>query len=321
MNLSEELEIIIPTFNRSKTLIKTLTTILNSPVRNCQITVVDNNSNDDTETCIKELLSQYENLIYIKNKYNLGLAGNICKALTIPEKKYFWIVFDDTGLDFSNWKYVEEGLKQDYDCILTTNYYNVKNQDNYKEKAAIYLMLIYCFAGIYKTELITDEVVLYALTDIYTVHPQMALISTIFNNENNKIFIPQKTITFPQMNPEQKDGKKYSFNRHEGKFYHFRISHGDFIPGFINAIQSIKDKHLQKECIKLLFKKYNNIGPYIREKTVVKQYFNKNNNNLDINYLEEKYYLDNIYSIIKYTPLKIVTTWIKNLFKHNRRIK
>lgn len=317
MNISEQLEIIIPTYNRAKTLMETIDRILNSPVSKCKITILDNNSKDDTERCVKELLPKYENLIYIKNRYNLGLAGNICKALTIPEKKYFWIVFDDTGLDFSNWQFVEEGLKQDYDCILTTNYYDVRNTDDYKEKAAIYLMLIFCFAGIYKTDLITDDVVLYALTDIYTVHSQMALISAVFNDKKRKIFIPEKTVTYPKMNPEQKNGQKYSFNRSGKSFYHFRISHGDFIPGFMQAIQSIKDNKLKEACADLLFENRNGYGPYgsvaKRQFLLATSQFNKD---YYINLSDEYLLMENKYRIKKNLlkeMLKIEKT--KDIFK------
>ena len=116
INVTELLEIIIPTFNRADTLQKTVETLLNSPVGNCKITILDNNSKDNTKEVVEAFQGQYENVKYIKNRYNYGLAGNICKALTLPTEKYFWIVFDDTGLDFSNWEYIEKGLKPVYWC-------------------------------------------------------------------------------------------------------------------------------------------------------------------------------------------------------------
>lgn len=300
MQVDKDLEIIIPTFNRSETLKNTVQNILVSPVGSCRITILDNNSTDNTAEVVRELAKNHNNIVYIKNRFNLGLAGNICKALTLPTAKYFWIVFDDTGLDFANWNCIEEGLKQDYDCILTTNYYDVKNSVDLKERAAIFLMLIFCFAGIYKTDLITDDVVLYALNDIYTVHSQMALISAVFNDKNRKIYIPEKTIAFPQVNPETAKGEEYSFNRTKGKFCHFRISHGDFIPGFLAGLQSLDDELLQKECVKLFFEQRNGIGPFSSKRLITKIYKKINKNDLTfINYLDEKYFLENKYKIMK----------------------
>lgn len=269
--IEDKLEIIIPTFNREKTLKETLVVLLDSPVKDCQITILNNNSSDETEKLCLSLSKKHDNIKYIKNHYNLGLAGNLCKALTIPTKKYFWVIFDDTGLDFTHWKDIEKGLNQDADCILTTNYYKVKDET---EKAPIYLMLIYMFSAIFKSDLITDDVILSALTDIYTVHPQMALISTLFNDKNRKIYVPEETITFPRVNPESQRGEEYSFNRANKSFFHFRISQpSGFFHGFLNAIQSLKDEKLKEECIGLLFEKHNSVGPYIVLKNIkIKDY-------------------------------------------------
>ena len=234
-----------------------------------------------------------ENVKYIKNRYNYGLAGNICKALTLPTEKYFWIVFDDTGLDFSNWEYIEKGLKEDYDCVLTTNYYDVKKCDNYDDKAALYLMLIYCFAGIYKTDLITDDVILYALTDIYTVHSQMALISALFNDEKRRIYLPEKTVAFSKMNPETERGEEYSFNRSDKTFYHFRISHKDFIPGFMQGLQSIKDKKLRDKCVELLYNKRNGFGPFTTRDARIGKLLTEKNRDYLINLMDENFLFNN----------------------------
>lgn len=293
------LEIVIPTYNRAEVLKKTLNTLLESPIKECLITILDNNSTDKTAEIVQTVQKEHSNIKYIKNRYNFGLAGNLCKAMTIPEKKYFGIVFDDTGFDFSNWSYIEKGLNENADCVLTTNYYQVTNTDTIEDRAAIFLMLIYGFAGIYKTDLITDDVVLYALTDTYTVHPQMALISAVFNDENRKIFIPEKTVTFPQTNPETQRGEQYSFNRNKGDFYHFRISSCDFIPGFVCAIQSLKDEKLRRRCIEMLFESYNGIGPYA-DITVRKKLFEENRKRNDlsaVNYLDEYFFLKDVYNI------------------------
>ena len=305
-DIDSKLEIIIPTYNRCKTLEQTLLKILDSPVKNCKITILDNNSNDATSDIVNKFLSEYNNITYVKNRYNIGLAGNMTKALTLVEKEYFWIVFDDTGLDFTNWSYIEKGIEQNYDCVLTLNYYNALNTTDVKEKAAIYLMLIYCFAGIYKSNLINDDVILYSVTDIYPVHSQMALLSALFNDENRKIYIPEKTISYPKINPETEKGEKYSFNRDEGRFYHFRISEGDFIPGFLCGVQSIKDYSLQKACVELLFENRNNYGPYLVKEMLIKKYRHlQKTKDYYVNYLDEMWFLQYKYKIVNFSCLKI----------------
>lgn len=149
MKTEDILEIIIPTFNRKRILEQTLGTLMSSPVKKCQITVLDNNSTDDTAAYVQSLLPQFPNLRYIKNRYNLGLAGNFCKGMMLPEKKYFWLMSDDTGLDFTHWSEMETALQQDYDVLLTLNYYGVKDCKTISERANIILMLIWMFSGIF----------------------------------------------------------------------------------------------------------------------------------------------------------------------------
>lgn len=252
MKTEELLEIIIPTFNRQEVLAETLPAILSSPVGRCRITVLDNNSSDATSEYIQGLLPSYPNLHYIKNRFNLGLAGNFCKAFTIPSKKYFWVISDDAQLDFTHWDALEQALREDYQVLLTLNYYQVTRAENTDEKAHIILMLIWMFSGIFKTSLLSDEIMLNALTDIYTVHPQIALILKAIG-EGRKIFIPPFPIASPSANIEEKK-KKYSFNRCE-KAAHFRLDKpANFFPGFLNAMENIQNPKLKKRCIELIFK-------------------------------------------------------------------
>lgn len=251
----KDLTIIIPTYNRRETLRKTLEKIKASPCSGAPLVILDNCSTDGTGEMVAGM--GFPALTYIKNPYNLGLAGNLVRAMETAGKcgtEYFWIVFDDTDFDFTHWNNVEEMLRWGWDVTVVSNYYNVKFDD----RAPIFLMLIYLFTGIFKTSLITPDVILYALTDIYTIHPQMALLCKVFN-ERRPITIAPHSVSFPQSNPET----DYSFNRVPG-FSHFRISSpAFFLPGFLNAVQGLKDPRLKKECIRLLFKKYHGIGPYI----------------------------------------------------------
>lgn len=63
-NIKDYLEIIIPTYNRKKDLENALKQFLSpdSPVRSCLITILDNASNDDTETFVTQLISTHPNI-------------------------------------------------------------------------------------------------------------------------------------------------------------------------------------------------------------------------------------------------------------------
>lgn len=52
-----------------------------SPVRSCPIVVYDNHSTDGTPALLAEYARRYPNLKAVSNRRNIGLSGNICKAL------------------------------------------------------------------------------------------------------------------------------------------------------------------------------------------------------------------------------------------------
>lgn len=89
-NLSE-LEIALITFNREKCLKKTLERLFaaDSPVRNCAIVVYDNHSTDATPTLLAEYAKTHPNFTAVSNRRNIGLSGNICKALENASKNIF----------------------------------------------------------------------------------------------------------------------------------------------------------------------------------------------------------------------------------------
>ena len=75
MSISEKLEIFLITYNRAKKLENTLNQIFaeNSPVKNFDITVIDNNSTDSTREVVIKFQTLNGNLKYEKNKYNIEL--------------------------------------------------------------------------------------------------------------------------------------------------------------------------------------------------------------------------------------------------------
>lgn len=261
MLLKDRLDIVIPTFNRVDSLKTLLNCLLNSPLSECEITIVDNNSSDGTEQFVKDIMTKYNNVVYIKNRYNIGMSGNFVKALTIPKKEYFWVLFDDVKLDFTNWNDILEGLNNDYDCVLTTNYYNLKSVE---DKHLIFLMLIFMFAGIYKTELLSDDVISNAIVNAYTLHPQISLIAAMMNDDRKKIYLPKNIVASPQTNPEIVKKQEYSFDRIKSQMFEFRtMKPKHFFTGFLCAIQKLKDKKLKNKIIDSLFDSVNGVPRFI----------------------------------------------------------
>lgn len=72
-----KLDVVVPTYNRSTLLRRTISSLLQSPIpfdMNVTIVIVDNNSKDDTEQAVREIQSQTSrSLLYIKET-NQGLS-------------------------------------------------------------------------------------------------------------------------------------------------------------------------------------------------------------------------------------------------------
>ena len=110
MNTKDRLQIILPTYNRAPQLKRTLEQLLadDSPVKDFDITILDNRSTDGTSNVIKNAQSLHPNIKHIRHRHNVGGNANIAKALEMGEKKYLWVICDDDLYDWTGWSNVEE---------------------------------------------------------------------------------------------------------------------------------------------------------------------------------------------------------------------
>jgi glycosyltransferase involved in cell wall biosynthesis len=76
-----KVSILIPTFNQAKYIEQTILSALKQNYKNLEVILSDDCSTDNTEIVVKELLTKYANLIYFKNKQNIGRVNNYHKAL------------------------------------------------------------------------------------------------------------------------------------------------------------------------------------------------------------------------------------------------
>ena len=186
MNLNDELEIILITYNREKFLKRTFEQIFDndkSPIRNIDITILDNNSNDGTSNLIFEYQAKYNNIKYVKNPRNIGGNANIAKAYTMACKKYIWVLCDDDTYDFEDFEQIEKAIYDEYDVIF------VQKTDN--DIPSIFTKSSFVPACIYKVSNFTDTVIANMYDNISNMFPHLALIAKNIN-DNNKIFIPNK---------------------------------------------------------------------------------------------------------------------------------
>ena len=265
---SEDLEIIVITYNRRRYLEVTLNKLFSkgSPLKKYSITILDNNSNDGTEILCQSFVKKFSNLTYIKNQRNVGLAGNICKAMERASKKYYWIICDNDEIDFSSWSEVEKAMSEDYDIIMASVDYNC---NNIKDKRAFVLaQSTFLPACIYKTQFLTDDIMTYAYTDIHTILPHVCAACNIINH-NGRYYIPQKSIISLTDNVKIKNSNKYNYDRvitkNKKKIVHERTSIVSFYAGICASYNALEDKALRNDVLRVFMyeENANGYGPFL----------------------------------------------------------
>ncbi len=114
------LSICIPTYNRSRFLKESLTTIIFSAQNHwaeVEIIVSDNASPDDTSAVMSEFQNQYPWIRYHRNDTNIGEA-NFYHAAAMATGAYVWIFGDDDKLLPEAIPTVLQQIKDGYDQII-----------------------------------------------------------------------------------------------------------------------------------------------------------------------------------------------------------
>lgn len=105
------LSIVIATYNHSSLLDNTLNALLNSPVKNCRITVLNNHSTDDTLKVCENYLGKLKRLEVYTQPVNLGGgSANYIHSIEFCNTEYIWHLADDDQYDFSHFSDVEEAI-------------------------------------------------------------------------------------------------------------------------------------------------------------------------------------------------------------------
>ncbi|RYY52526.1 MAG: glycosyltransferase family 2 protein [Chitinophagaceae bacterium] len=100
MHDSCKLTVVLTTYNRRALLERALTSVLNQirgDKRIC-IHIWDNNSFDDTEKYIREMLRREENVRYTRRPENIGALGNYMDAISRVETEFYVNLADDDYL-------------------------------------------------------------------------------------------------------------------------------------------------------------------------------------------------------------------------------
>lgn len=93
--------ILVPTYNRQKTLERAINSLLNQTYSDIIIRIIDNASTDNTENYVNELMLLDSRVQYIRHEINIGVLRNYQFAIDSVDTEYFGFLADDDEL--LNW--------------------------------------------------------------------------------------------------------------------------------------------------------------------------------------------------------------------------
>ena len=245
MGIKEDLDVYLITFNRKEKLRQTLEKLssVESPLRGFEIKILDNDSTDGTAELCQEYCAKNPDWKYIKNHRNLGISGNIIKAMELACKKWLWVLCDDDDFDFSVWPEIETALQSEteYDVVHTT--YTV----GFRNETYPYLINEEAFipTAIYNTKHLTPLTMNNAYAMAYTLLPHHAIGCKVIN-ENGKIFVPQGRFV------QQGYDDKCNFIRLSKKGLYHRLDNYQLLAGYISAYALIEDEKTRSEVMNVL---------------------------------------------------------------------
>lgn len=239
----DTLQIIVITCNRKKYVNRTLQQLLESPLNSCNVTVIDNNSDDGTYKELKELYSNYRNIKIIKNKYNIGGNANIVEAFKSCNKsiKYTWILCDDDIISATEGAVTElkQTMGDDYDIIVAANYL-VNGTYNYGQ---LFRQFSFVPSTIFKTELITSDVISCMYDNVYSMLPHLALYCVALNmNKSIKVL----EHNFVSRGQDFSTPSEYTRTRNFCSPYRENMS---WFVGYCSSIQLIKNERLKQDIL------------------------------------------------------------------------
>jgi len=246
-SLIEKLEIVLITYNRKRFLERTLLQLFepDSPVKDLDITVLDNNSTDGTDALVCSIREKHANLKYVKNHYNIGGNGNIAKAMETGRRPYLWVLCDDDAYDWSCWSSVERAIESNELVIsLCGSPHNLLYKDDlaYKICLSTYLPSI-----IFNTQIFTDTTMRNVFDNIFCLFPHLVPVVTHVNH-GGQIHMIEGTVV---VDCEHAQDTSYARGtKPEDLFQRSRTM--SFAVGFCNILANLKDRRIAQRCFEIL---------------------------------------------------------------------
>ena len=248
-NISDILDMTLITYNRAPYLEKTLAAVLadESPVRNCELTILDNRSTDGTAQVIAAFCAKHPNVKHVVNRFNVGGNANIAKALERHEKPYHWILCDDDKYDWTGWPEVEAAMAADAKMICVGDRYLAPSGPRRQDVAQLLQQMTFLPSIIYGPGTVTDTVMRNAYDNTFALFPHLAPVVAHVNH-GGAIHVIGHGIVQPGLYGN--DGSYTRGDKREEVFLKSRTM--TMAAGFANLTANLTDRRLSKRAFKAL---------------------------------------------------------------------
>ena len=119
----DNFSIIVPAYNSEKHLKECLNSIYHfNNIRDFELIIVNDKSEDNTNKIISIFKKKYKNIVYVRNKKNLGVAES--RNIGIKKSKNKYIIFVDSD-DYINKNLIKIIKNKNHDLIISKNYNSV----------------------------------------------------------------------------------------------------------------------------------------------------------------------------------------------------
>lgn len=137
----------IITFRRPKLVKRAIQSVLNQTYPHFKICVYDDSSGDETSEVVSAIAETDSRIFYYCNEQNLGVVGNLVRALKNIDTPYFCVLADDDYFLRNHFENVLKGFNQHPEAIFSANQAISLNQNRLIHKVTFFNN---CREGLYE---------------------------------------------------------------------------------------------------------------------------------------------------------------------------
>lgn len=162
--------VIVPVYNSEKFLKVCLTSLVNQTLKDLEIIIINDHTNDDSEKIIKYFMKNYNNIKYISLKSNKGLGYVRNLGIKKSTKKYIGFVDSDDYVDLDMFEkmynMIENTASDVCECNFIWEYPNKEILDRIEpyevDRETLTYVRVLAPNKIYKKEVLIDNNILFA---------------------------------------------------------------------------------------------------------------------------------------------------------------